>query len=140
MVLYAALGVLLHRYSGQTDIVIGTPIANRSRVELENMVGFFADTLAIRIDLSDEPTFRELLARVKIACLGAYANPDTPFEQIVATLQPERSMAYSPLFQVMLAHQPGHVVQPELDGLRGETLRVDVRRASFDLTVEVEES
>ena len=89
MTLVAAFTTLIHRYTGQDDIVIGAPIANRTRAEIEKLVGFFANTLVLRTDCSGDPTFRELLARVREVALGAYAHQDLPFEQLVEQLEPE---------------------------------------------------
>ncbi|HKR12800.1 MAG TPA: amino acid adenylation domain-containing protein [Pyrinomonadaceae bacterium] len=105
MALLTAFAVLLYRYTGQLDLVIGTPIANRVRPELEGLIGLFVNTLALRCDLSGAPSFRELLARVRETTLGAYAHQDLPFERLVEILQPERNMSYNPLFQVMFAFQ-----------------------------------
>jgi amino acid adenylation domain-containing protein len=102
MTLLAAFKVLLARYTGQEDIVVGTPVANRNYVELEPVVGFFANMLVLRTDLGGDPTFREILARVRETCLGAYAHPDMPFEKLVEELQPERILGQNPLFQVSL--------------------------------------
>jgi amino acid adenylation domain-containing protein len=100
MTTLAAFSVFLSRYTEQEDIVVGTPIANRNRAELEQMIGFFVNTLVLRINLSGDPTFSELLARVKEVALGAYAHQDLPFEALVSELQPERDMSRNPLFQV----------------------------------------
>lgn len=105
LTLFAAFNVLLHRYSGQSDIVIGTPVANRTRLELENVIGFFANTLALRTDLSGNPTIRELLGRVRDVMLGAHAHQELPFEIVVRTLRPRRDTGRSPLFQVMFAFE-----------------------------------
>ncbi|WP_338402424.1 condensation domain-containing protein [Pectobacterium brasiliense] len=94
---------MLSRLSGQDDIVIGTPIANRTRHELEGLIGFFVNTLALRIELNQCKTLEALLAQVKEQSLSAYAHQDLPFDQVVEVLQPARSLSYSPVFQVMLA-------------------------------------
>ncbi len=135
----AAFQALLARYTGQDDIVVGAPIAGRTRTETEGLIGFFVNTLALRTDLSGDPTFRELLARVREVTFGAYANPDIPFEQLVEELQPERDMSRTPIFQVALAMQnvPRHRLE-----LRGLTLRpepTDSGTAKFDLTLFVTE-
>ena len=103
MTLLAAFGALLSRYSGQSDLVIGTPIANRTRSELEGLIGFFVNTLALRLDLSGDPSFTTLLERVRIVATEAYAHQDLPFEMLVAKLAPERHLSHTPLFQVMFA-------------------------------------
>lgn len=102
MTLLAAYGVWLHRLSGQDDLIIGTPIANRTRQEIEPLVGFFANTLALRLDLSGAPTFRELLARTRRVAVGAYANQDLPFERLVEELNPDRSLSHNPIVQTFL--------------------------------------
>ncbi|MCU0286266.1 MAG: amino acid adenylation domain-containing protein, partial [Acidobacteria bacterium] len=105
MMLLAVLNVLLYRYSGQEDILVGTPIANRKKQELETIIGFFANTLVLRNDLSGLPTFRQFLARVRNVSAAAYDNQDLPFEKLVEEIQPGRYMNYNPLFQAMLAFQ-----------------------------------
>ena len=121
MTLLAGWATLLSRLSGQQDVVIGTPTANRGRAEIEGLIGFFVNTLAIRVDLSDTPTAAQLLDRVKSQTLGAQQHQDIPFEQVVELARPVRSTAHTPLFQVMFAWQntpqgtlllPGLEVQP----------------------------
>ncbi|MFL6257618.1 MAG: amino acid adenylation domain-containing protein, partial [Pyrinomonadaceae bacterium] len=106
MTLLAAFQTLLQRYTGQTDIVVGTPVAGRSRTEVERLIGVFINTLVMRADFSGDPTFRELLKRVREAALGAYAHQELPFEKLVEELQPVRDLSRSPLFQVMFVLQP----------------------------------
>jgi hypothetical protein len=137
MVLFAALGVLLHHHTEQTDIVIGTPIANRHRVELEGLIGFLANTLALRVDLTDEPTFRDLLGRVLDVTSEAYDNQDLPFDVVVDSLRLDRDLARHPLFQVMLALQNASLRWPEIAGLRIEKVELPADTAKFDLLLEV---
>ena len=107
MVLLAAFQVLLYRYTGQEDLCVGTPVANRDRAELEGLIGFFVNTLALRTDLGGEPTFRELLRRVREETLAAYEHQDLPFEMVVEAVRPERDTSYNPLFQAMFIFQAG---------------------------------
>ncbi len=105
MTLLAAFNVLLYRYTGQEDLSVGSPIANRTRAEVESLIGFFVNTLVLRSDLSGQPSFKELLKRVREMALSAYLHQDLPFEMVVDALQPERNLSHSPLFQVMFALQ-----------------------------------
>jgi aspartate racemase len=135
MVLLAGLQTLLHRYSGQTDIAVGSPIAGRNRTEIEGLIGFFVNTLVLRIDLSNDPTVRELLARVREVALGAYTHQDLPFEKLVEVLHPERNMNQSPMFQVMFALQDSYEADMELPGLRVSPVTFKADTAKFDLTL-----
>ena len=122
MTLLAAFQVLLSRYTGQDDIVVGSPIANRNRQEIEGLIGFFVNSLAMRTDLSDNPTFAELLNRVRKTTLEAYAHQDLPFEKLVDELQPERDLSQNPLFQIMFAVQNApmeELLLPELTLVAG---------------------
>src|ERR1051325_10515005 len=140
MTLLAAFQSLLFHYSGQDDIVVGTPIAGRNRDETENLIGFFINALALRTDMSGNPTFVELLRRVKEVAFGAYAHQDVPFERLVEELQPERSLNHSPLFQVMLVLQNAPTAELQLAGLSVETMAVDIETAKFDLTLTLTET
>jgi len=139
MTLLAVFQTLLHRYSGQTDIVIGTPVAGRSRREFESLIGFFLNTLVLRVDLSGNPTFIEALARVREMCLGALSHQELPFEKLVQELQPERSLSYSPLFQMMFAFQNTPRFAPQLSGVIVEQLEVATGIGRFDLYCFMEE-
>ncbi|HEV2736700.1 MAG TPA: amino acid adenylation domain-containing protein, partial [Longimicrobiaceae bacterium] len=139
MVLLAGFQVLLARLSGQDDVVVGTPVAGRTRPETEGLIGLFLNTLALRTDLSGEPSFRELLGRVREATLGAYAHQELPFERLVEALQPERSLDRSPLFQVMLVLQSGARRAVRLPGLGVAPLEVEPGTAKFDVSLFAEE-
>jgi amino acid adenylation domain-containing protein/FkbH-like protein len=134
MTLLAALQSLLSRYSGQEDLVIGSPIANRNFAEVEALVGFFVNTLALRGDLSGNPSFRELVARAKEVCLQAYTHQDIPFEKLVEELQPTRSLSHSPIFQVMFALQNAPMQALELPGLKLERLPIHAGTSMFDMS------
>ena len=135
MTLLSAFSTLLYRYSGQRDILVGTPIANRNRAETESLIGFFINTLILRTRFLDGITFRELLSQVREMALEAYAHQDLPFEKLVEELQPERTLSHSPVFQVMLDLQNTPVREIELQGLRLTQLPFDSEMAKFDLTL-----
>jgi amino acid adenylation domain-containing protein len=139
MVLLATLQTLLYRYTGQEDIVVGSPIANRSRTDLEGLVGVFVNTLALRTALSGKPTFRELLSRVRDLCLGAYAHQDLPFEKLVEELQPERDLSRNPLFQVTFILQNAPRGLPNISGISLGRMEVDSRTSKFDLNLSLAE-
>ena len=118
MTLLAGWAALLSRLSGQDEMVIGSPSANRGRAELEGLIGFFVNTLALRVDLSGSPSVAELLGRVKAVSLGAQSHQDLPFEQVVELVQPPRSLAHAPVFQTMFAWQNAPEGVLELPGRR----------------------
>ncbi len=137
MTLLAAFQILLSRYSRQSDVVVGSPIANRNRAETENLIGFFVNTLVLRTDLSGDPSFRELLGRVREVALGAYAHQDVPFELLVEELQPERSLAHTPLFQVVFTLQNAPMPRVDLERLSVAGLAVEQGTAKFDLGLNI---
>jgi amino acid adenylation domain-containing protein len=139
MTLLAAFKTLLYRYTGQEEIVVGTPIANRNRMEIENLIGFFVNTLVLRTSLSANPTFSELLARVRDVTLGAYAHQDLPFEKLVEELHPERDMSRTPLFQVMFSLQNEPFPPLRLGGVVMQHLEDESKSAQFDLTLDLVE-
>ena len=139
MTLLAAFDILLHRYSGEIDVVVGTPIANRTQRLTEQLIGFFVNTLALRTQVSPEQPFTALLAEVRRKALSAYAHQDLPFEVLVSELQPERSLSSTPLFQVMFAVQNAPVGEVRLGGLAVTLLWRDPGTAKFDLTLSVSE-
>jgi non-ribosomal peptide synthetase component F len=139
MALLAAFKTVLSHYSGQTDIAVGTPVAGRSRPELEQLIGFFVNTLVLRTDLSGRPTFRQLLARVRDTALGAFDHQDVPFERLVQDLQPDRNLDRTPLFQVMFGLQNAPVHTIDLDHLQLTTHPIETDAAKFDLTLYFQE-
>jgi len=140
MVLLAAVNVLLTRFAGQDDILVGSPIAGRRRTELENLVGLFVNTLVFRTDLSGDPSFRGLLSRVRATALEAYAHQELPFEKLVEVLRPVRDLSRSPLFQVMFIHQNAPWVAQPIRGLNVAPGEIAAgKTAKFDLTVSTNE-
>ncbi|MGA7893129.1 MAG: amino acid adenylation domain-containing protein, partial [Candidatus Sulfotelmatobacter sp.] len=140
MTLLAGWAILLARLSGQQDVVIGSPVANRGRTEIENLIGFFVNTLALRLDLSGSPSVSELLQQTKARSLAAQRHQDIPFEQVVELAQPVRSLAHSPLFQVMFSWQNATDARLELPGLEAQPLPLaSYRMAKFDLTLSLQE-
>jgi amino acid adenylation domain-containing protein len=137
MTLFAAFQALLYRYTGQDDLVVGAPIANRTRTETEPLIGFFVNTLALRTDLSGNPTFHELLGRVREVALSAYAHQDLPFEHLVQALQPERNVSHTPLIQVLFVLQNTPLAALDLPGLTITPIEDDGSSVKFDLTLEV---
>ena len=139
MTLLAAFKILLHRYTGQNDIIVGSLAAGRTRAEIERLIGFFANTLVLRTELSGDPTFCELLIRVRKVCLGAYGHQELPFERLVEVLQPERDMSHHPVFQVLFVLH--NIPRPpfELAGLTMAPMDLDSGTAMLDLTLFMEE-
>ncbi|CUS36977.1 putative Multi-domain non-ribosomal peptide synthetase [Candidatus Nitrospira nitrosa] len=135
MTLLAGFYALLFKYTGRPDLVVGSPIANRTRSEIEGLIGFFVNTLALRADLSGSQTIRELLALVRQVCLGAYTHQDVPFEKLVEVLQPVRDVSYSPIFQVMFELQNAPTSELAVPGLQIATVDVEPLTAKFDLTL-----
>ncbi|HJP95210.1 MAG TPA: amino acid adenylation domain-containing protein [Pyrinomonadaceae bacterium] len=140
MTLLSAFSTLLYRYSGQRDILVGTPIANRNRAETETLIGFFVNTLVLRARLSEAMTFRELLRQILETALEAYAHQDLPFEKLVEELQPERTLSHSPLFQVMFHLQNVVTERLNLSGLSTSQLELENQTAKFDLTLSMADS
>ncbi|WP_146225060.1 non-ribosomal peptide synthetase, partial [Serratia marcescens] len=135
----AAWSLVLARMAGQQELVIGTPEANRGRLETESLVGFFVSTLALRIDLRDDPDLPTLIARIRHTVLAARENRDLPFEQVVELVNPPRHLGYTPLFQVMLAWQDGSVRDISLPGLQAESAELGYQIAKYDLTLDLAE-
>jgi len=139
IVLLAAFNVLLHRYTGREDISVGTPIANRNSIETERLVGFFANTLVMRSDLSGNPQFKQLLQRIRKVALGAYSHQDIPFEKLVEEIAPERALNRPPLFQVMFTLHNTPSPSLDLPALSVETLTTHNETSKFDLLLSMRE-
>ncbi|MEV1179403.1 condensation domain-containing protein, partial [Nonomuraea sp. NPDC049784] len=135
MTLLSAFTVLLGKYAGQDDVVVGTPIANRNRAEIEDLIGFFVNTLVLRTDLSGDPTFTELIGRVRHEALGAYAHQDVPFEQVVDALAPERDRSRTPLFQVLFNYDSNNADSGPESELSATEVSVRATVAKFDLNL-----
>jgi amino acid adenylation domain-containing protein len=140
MVLLAAFQVLLSRWSGQTDVVVGTPVAGRTHREVEGLIGFFVNTLALRTELSGDPSFREFLGQVRETALGAYAHQDLPFGKLVEELQPARDLSRQPVFQVLFALQNVPQEELRLAGLRLRGVGGEHVTAKFDLSLSLQET
>ncbi|KAG0210513.1 hypothetical protein BGX31_001891, partial [Mortierella sp. GBA43] len=140
MVILAAWSAVLSRLSGQDDIVIGTPTANRNHRQIESLIGFFVNTLALRIDLSGDVTVRQLLERVRLCTIEAQAHQDIPFEQVVEIVQPVRSMSHTPLFQVMFGWNNNEDVGLNLPGLQVQDYKIGYNISKFDVDLQLQES
>jgi len=138
MTMLAVFAALLYRISGEPDVVIGSPIANRNNLELQNLIGFFTNTLALRVRLDGNPSFRELVQRARATALGAYAHQDMPFEKVVETLAPRRDPSYNPLFQVNFRAQATERPALALHGIEAAPMTVDIGFSRFDLALELE--
>jgi hypothetical protein len=138
MTMLAAFAVLLYRLSGEEDVVIGSPIAGRNLVEVQGLIGFFSNTMALRTRLGGNPSFREVLTRARATALGAYDHQDLPFEKVVETHAPRRDPSYNPLFQVNFRAQATERPALELPGIAVEPLPVDIGFSRFDLALELE--
>jgi len=139
MTLVAGLFATLHLHTGQTDLVVGTDVANRMRSEVEPLIGLFVNLVVLRTDLGGDPSFQELLGRVREVALSAYAHQEVPFDQLVAALAPEREPGRMPLFQVLFVMQNTPAIELSLPGVEVEPEAVDERVAKFDLALFVEE-
>ncbi|HEX8560546.1 MAG TPA: condensation domain-containing protein [Pyrinomonadaceae bacterium] len=140
MTLLAAFSVLLSRYTGQEDVVVGSPIAGRNRAEVEPLIGFFVNALAMRTNLSGDPTFAELLGRVKDVALGAYAHQDMPVEKLAEELEPGRGQSHTPLFQAVFALQNAPSEALTIPGLELRGVEVKIEAAKFDVSLLMAES
>src|SRR5262249_47257520 len=135
MVLLSAFKVLLSRWTGVKDLVVGTDVANRNQAQTEGLIGFFLNHLVLRTDLSGDPSFREVVSRVRESCLGAYGHQDLPFDRLVEVLRPERSVSHTPLFQVLFVVQNVPRGSTELEGLETEEIGGTFPASKFDLAL-----
>ena len=138
MTMLAAFATLLYRLSGEEDIVIGSPIANRNNLELQGLIGFFTNTIALRTNLGGNPSFREVVKRARATALGAYAHQDLPFEKVVETVAPRRDPGHNPLFQVNFRAQASERPALALTGIDVEPIAVDIGFSRFDMALELE--
>jgi amino acid adenylation domain-containing protein len=134
MTMLAAFGTLLYRWSGQEDMLLGTPVSGRSRTELEPLIGYFSNSVVLRVNMSGDPTFRELTKRVKEVALGAYSHQDLPFEKLVVEMQPDRDLSYSPMYQIMFSVGEHKDLGLDLPGLEISPIIIDRGIAKFDMT------
>ncbi|HET8890736.1 MAG TPA: amino acid adenylation domain-containing protein [Candidatus Angelobacter sp.] len=135
MVLMAGFQMLLSRYTGQTDIVVGTDVANRNQLGVEGLIGLFVNQLVLRTNLGGNPTFRKLISRVREVTLSAYAHADAPFGKLVELLQPKRDFSRNPLFQVMVIYHNAPLPPVEFSGLKLEPMEIDIETSVFDLSL-----
>ncbi|HEX6502548.1 MAG TPA: amino acid adenylation domain-containing protein [Terriglobales bacterium] len=135
MTMLAAFATLLYRWSGQEDMLIGTPVSGRSRTELEPLIGYFSNSVVLRLALGGDPTFRELMRRLKEVSLAAYSHQDLPFEKLVVEMQPQRDLSYSPLYQVMFSVGEQKDLGLDLPGLEITPIIIDRKIAKFDMTL-----
>src|SRR5437868_200925 len=140
ILLLAVIKVLFHRYTGQMDIPIGSIVSNRNRQETEGLIGFFINTLVLRTDLTGDPTFRELLGRVRQVALEAYVHQEVPFEKLVEELQPERNLSHTPLFQAMFVPQNTPQATIDVEGLQVHSMSIERSTANFDLVISLSET
>lgn len=140
MVLHTVFAILLSRYSGEKDIVVGSPVANRDQPEISELIGFFVNTLVLRLDLSDSPSFTQLLSQSRETLLSAWEHQHIPFELLVDVLQPERSLSHNPLFQIMLSYNNISLDELDLGDLHVSPIEREEKTAQFDLTLDINES
>ncbi len=139
MTLLSAFDVLVHRFSGQTDLLVGTPVAGRTESDVENMIGYFANTIVMRTNLEGDPTFRELVAKNRDIALAAFSHQDLSFERLVEELQPERAMSYNPIFQVMFTFQNQPLSMPDFPAVAASWNQFHTATCKFDLWLGMEE-
>ena len=135
MTMLAAFGTLLWRWSGQEDMLIGTPVSGRSRTELEPLIGYFSNSVVLRMNMGGDPTFRELLKQTKEVALAAYSHQHLPFEKLVTDIQPQRDLSYSPMYQVMFSVGEHKDLGLELPGMEITPIIIDRGVAKFDMTL-----